>query len=252
MKIIANTTDKSNLLQIEEILERFQKAGSLLADGGRNQIRIFDFNGKQITVKAFKIPNVVNKIAYRFFRKSKAQRSFEYATRLLKEDILTPQPIAYAEEKSGATFGKSFYLCEYLYYDLTYRDLIENPKFIGNDSILKAFTKFTFEMHEKGIHFLDHSPGNTLIVIQPEGYDFYLVDLNRMEFKNLDYKTRIQNFRRLTPKKEMVEIMAKEYARLAGYDAQKTLDDIWEATMNFQNKFQRKKRLKKKLKFWKN
>ncbi len=251
MKIIANTTDKSNILEIEDILERFQNTGSLLADGGRNQIRIFDFNEKQITVKAFKIPNAVNKIAYRFFRKSKAQRSFEYAFRLLKEGIPTPQPIAYAEDKTGAAFGKSFYLSEYLNYDLTFRDLIENPKYIGNDSILKAFTKFTYEMHQKGIHFLDHSPGNTLIVIKPEGYDFYLVDLNRMEFKDLDYKIRIENFRRLTPKKEMVEVMAKEYARLAEYDQEKTLNDMWKATVDFQEKFQRKKRLKKKLKFWK-
>jgi hypothetical protein len=39
-------------------------------------------------------------------------------------------------------------------------------------------------MHEASINFLDHSPGNTLIVKKSEGkYDFYLVDLNRMNLK---------------------------------------------------------------------
>ena len=250
MKIVCSPAHKNNLFKIEQLLKNFEAEGEMLADGGRNQIRIVDLDGVKVAIKSFKIPNTVNKIAYRFFRKSKAQRSFEYATRLLEQDIDTPKPVAYAEQES-LLYGKSYYICEFLEYDLTYRELIANSKYVGNADILKAFTAFTFEMHEKGIHFLDHSPGNTLIKTEEDKYRFYLVDLNRMDFKPLDHATRINNFRRLTPKREMVEIMAKEYARLAGLDPNKTVDEMWQSTVEFQKAFQRKKRLKKKIKFWK-
>lgn len=251
MKINTHTAYKSSHFKLQEFIEKFRNAGRILADGNRNQIRVFELNGESVAIKAFKIPNVVNKIAYRFFRKSKARRSFEYASRILAKGILTPQPIAYAEDKNGLTFGESYYICRHLDYDLTYRDLVENELNEERVEILKAFTEFTFSMHEKGIHFLDHSPGNTLIVKKPEGYDFYLVDLNRMEFKPLDFNTRIKNFSRLTPKKEMVEIMAREYSRLAGYDYEQTLEAMWEETVLFQEHFHKKQQLKKKIKFWK-
>ncbi|HEA30836.1 MAG TPA: Kdo domain containing protein [Leeuwenhoekiella sp.] len=251
MKIHSNLTDKNSILKLEQLLFHFGQEGTLFAGGDRNTIKNFDFEGKKIIIKSFKIPNLVNKIAYRFFRKSKAQRSFEYASKLLEMGVGTPRPLAYAEDNQ-VLFNKSYYACDLLDYDLTYRDLVDNPKYARETEILKAFTRFTYALHEKDIHFLDHSPGNTLIVKEKQEYLFYLVDLNRMEFKPMDYATRIKNFSRLTPKKEMVKIMAKEYARLAGYEEQKTFKDMWNATENFQQKFQRKKRLKKKLKFWKN
>ena len=69
-------------------------------------------------------------------------------------------------------------------------------------------------MHENNIEFLDHSPGNTLIKLNEGDYQFYLVDLNRMNFKTLSLEERIKNFARLTPNKQMVEVMSEEYARL--------------------------------------
>jgi len=250
MTIHANLGNKNSVLKLEQLLHNFDKQGTFFAGGSRNTIKTFDFEGKKISVKSFKTPNFVNKIAYRFFRKSKAQRSYEYANKLLEMRVGTPQPIAYAE-KNSLLFTKSYYVCDLLVCDMTYRDLIEDPKYAGETEILKAFTRFTFNLHEKGINFLDHSPGNTLIVKREAGYDFYLVDLNRMEFKPMNYTARIKNFNRLTPKKKMVVVMAKEYARLAGYDEQKTINDMWKVTKDFQENFFFKKRLKKKLKFWK-
>lgn len=87
--------------------------------------------------------------------------------------------------------------------ELTFRELVEIPDFQEHDKILRQFTKFCFDLHEKGVEFLDHSPGNTLIKkIDENNYAFYLVDLNRMNFHNqMDFEQRMNNFRRLTPKK---------------------------------------------------
>ncbi|MGO4910827.1 Kdo domain containing protein [Leeuwenhoekiella sp. W20_SRS_FM14] len=251
MKIISNTNSKNSLSQLEVFIEQFDQEGQVLAAGNRNQIKIFDFEGRSITIKAFKIPNLVNKIAYKFFRKSKAQRSYEYAQALLSKGILTPHPLAYAIDDKGIFFGASYYFCDYIAADLTYRKLIEEENYPNRTEILKAFTRFTYKMHEQGIHFLDHSPGNTLIVKKESGYDFYLVDLNRMEFGSLDFNTRMENFSRLTPKKEMIDIMATEYAQLGNYDLEETKALMWAKAEAFQEKFWRKKAIKKKLKFWK-
>lgn len=217
-------------------------------EGSRNIIKIVTINEVKLNIKAFKKPNVVNKIAYKFFRKSKAQRSFEYANKLLELNVGTPKPIAYFEYSSPFLFGKSFYISEQIDYDLTYRELTKDFNIPDYDAILRAFTRFTYSLHEKNIHFLDHSPGNTLIKKVGDEYCFYLVDLNRMRFKPLDFKARIKNFSRLTIHKSMVEVMSDEYAKCIGKDYQKVFNLMWYETEAFQEKFHRKKQLKKKLK----
>ena len=90
--------------------------------------------------------------------------------------------------------SNSYYISEYQDYDLTYRELTTDFDIPDHEKMLRAFTRFTFQLHQSNIHFLDHSPGNTLIKRVNEDYDFYLVDLNRMEFGSMDFKTRIINF----------------------------------------------------------
>ncbi|WP_298550704.1 lipopolysaccharide kinase InaA family protein [uncultured Algibacter sp.] len=217
-------------------------------EGERNIIKIVDLDGVNINIKAFKIPNIINQIAYKLFRKSKAERSFEYANKLISLKVGTPKPIAYFEYKTAFLLKKSFYVSEQLDCDLTYRELITNFDYPDYDNILRTFTRFTFELHEKGIHFLDHSPGNTLIKKQKNTYKFYLVDLNRMNFGNLDFETRIKNFSRLSKYKFMVEVMSDEYAKCIGEDYNKVFSLMWQETQDFRAKLTRKRELKSKLK----
>nr|WP_245940275.1 lipopolysaccharide kinase InaA family protein [Seonamhaeicola aphaedonensis] len=219
--------------------------------GERNIIKIVNVDGVNLNIKSFKIPNIFNQIAYKFFRKSKAQRSFEYAKKLIELEVGTPKPIAYFEYESLFLFNKSFYVSEQLDYDFTYRELTHDFNIPDYDKILRLFTRFTFSLHEKGIHFLDHSPGNTLIKKNGDKYDFYLVDLNRMNFGAMDFETRIKNFARLTKHKSMVEVMSDEYAKCSNVNYSKVFSLMWRETQAFQERFNRKKRWKKKLKFWK-
>ena len=232
--------------EIHNIIENFEVQGRPFNEGQRNSIRIFDLGGKQINIKSFKIPNAVNKIAYKFFRKSKAERSFNYAQILIEKGIGTPAPVAYAEEKLPLTFGKSYYASEQLECDLTYRELVIQPKYPQHEAILRAFSRFTFHMHEQNVEFLDHSPGNTLIKLNDGNYQFYLVDLNRMNFRELSFEERMKNFSRLTPKKEMVQVMASEYAKYIQKPENEVFEKMWFYTIEFQEKFHRKQRWKKK------
>lgn len=231
-----------------ELINSFDSIGQVFGKGDRNVIKTVEFNGLILNIKSFKEPNIINQIAYQYFRKSKARRSFEYATILKEKGIGTPDPIAYFEFKKGIGFGKSFYISEHVSPDLTFRELVHQPDFPNHKNILRAFTRFTFQLHEKGVEFLDHSPGNTLIFIEENDHKFSLVDLNRMEFKKLDFKERMYNFRRLTPKKEMVEVMSDEYAKLIEKPKEEVFKLMWEFTSEFQRKFQLKQKRKQKLK----
>lgn len=235
----------------DDIIDNYDTKGVNFGNQDRNSLRLFEFQDQTLNVKSFKVPNIINQIAYRFFRKSKAQRSYEYANKLTEMGIGTPEPIGYYEFCTSLLFKKSFYISAQLECDLTYRELTTDLDYPEHEAILRAFTRFTYELHEKQVLFLDHSPGNTLIKKTDKDYAFYLVDLNRMQFKALSFEERIQNFARLTIHKSMIAVMSDEYAKLIGVDYDKVFGLMWQLTEDFQEKFHRRRRLKKKIKFWK-
>lgn len=246
--------DKSFLAaenQIDAFVHNFKSTGTMLGNEKRNTIKTFDLEGKTINIKSFQVPNIFNQIAYKYFRKSKAQRSFEYAERLLKMGIGTPKPIAFYEYSKFGLFTRSYYISEHLDYDLTYRELIRDLNYPDHEKIVRAFTKFTFKMHENNVHFLDHSPGNTLIKKVDDTYEFFLVDLNRMRFEPLNYVSRIKNFERLTVHESMVKLMSEEYSKLISKPFLEVFNLMWTLTESYQKKFYKKRALKKRLKFWK-
>ena len=245
----------SDYLDLKNILEdcvlNFETKGVPFADQQRNSLKLFEFSDYTLNIKSFKIPNIVNQIAYKFFRKSKAQRSYEYALRLKELGIGTPEPIAYYEFRTVLLFKKSYYISKQLDCDLTYRELTKDLNYQDHDTILRAFTRFTYSLHEKHINFLDHSPGNTLIKKTNSGYDFFLVDLNRMKFEPMTFETRIMNFARLATHKSMIKTMSDEYAKCTGESYDTIFNLMWKYTQAFQYRYHRKKRIKKQLKFWK-
>ena len=250
---IINSKFQSLKELVLDAISNFNSKGKVLVEGQRNAIKLFDLKDITLNVKSFKKPNLINKIAYRYFRKSKARRSFEFASKLMEMQIGTPNPVAFFENYDFIGLKESYYACEHLENVFEFREIVQNEAFENRDFIIREFTQFTFEMHEKGIEFLDHSPGNTLIRKNTDGsYSFFLVDLNRMKFhESLDFKTRMKNLSKITHKKDMIVVMSNEYAKLSGEDETIIFETMWGLTADFQYRFHRKKRIKKKLKFWK-
>jgi hypothetical protein len=223
--------------------------GKLIGDGNRNQVKYFRLNGAMINIKSFKIPATINRTIYQYFRKSKARRSFEHAQVLLKKGIRTPAPIAFYEEYSGSGLTRSFYITEHLENAPTFYDLItlsDSP----DENILRQFTHFSYQLHEKGIDFLDHSRGNTLIKRTSDGkYNFYLVDLNRMRFRSsLNLDRRMKNLQRLTIDKEIIKIMSNEYAKWYNKPEEMIFDLLYHKCTTFEKSYTRRKKFTKTLK----
>jgi len=240
--------------EINQIIENFNTSGQMFVDGTRNKIKLFELGNLTVNVKSFKVPNFINKLVYRTFRKSKARRSYEFANILLEKGIGTPQPIAYFEHFTAFTLQDSYYISAQMETELTFRQLIEIPDYPDHKNILRQFTRFTFELHEKGVEFLDNTPGNTLIKkIGEEQYAFFLVDLNRMKFhKNMSFAQRIENMAKLTPETRLITVMSDEYAKLYNKSYDEVLGLMVKRTQYFSNRFHRKRAIKRKLGLRKN
>lgn len=227
--------------KLRDVLHSFSEKGEFVTSGERNVIKRINIDGLAINIKKFKTPNPFQSLVYEFLRKSKAKRSFEYASKLIGYEIKTPFPIAYLEMFASG-LKDSYYVSEHINYDFDFRELIHNPTFRHRNEILRQFTQFTFELHNNEVNFLDHSPGNTLIIEkEKDNYDFYLIDLNRMRFEPMDFKKRMHNFRRLWLSKTMVKVMAAEYAELYN----KSFDETYSLMLHYSRAFQRKINSKK-------
>ncbi len=230
-------------------INHFDQRGKIFGNGDRNVIKLIDLGNQTLNFKAFKIPNLINQFAYKFVRKSKAERSFSFAKALTEKGIGTPEPVGYIEFYSWLGISKSYYISKHDQPDYTFRDLVDSVEVPHYEEMLRAFTRFSFKLHEKEVEFLDHSPGNTLIYVKPEGgFEFKLVDLNRMRFRALDFDSRMKNLSRLTPKREMIEVMADEYAKHYTKTSVEVFDLLWHYTSEFQRKFHKKQALKRKIK----
>jgi len=232
MKIILNQKYKSLEKTIRDIPLTFDKKGEIINEG-RNIIKTIDENGIRLNIKFFKIPNLINRLVYGNFRKSKARRSYEYAMLLLSKHINTPGPVAYIEEKKHFIFGRSYYISLQEDFDGNMRQF-KWGVLQGREELLRQFARFTGDLHEKQIFHLDYSPGN--ILYQKEGVDHYifsLVDLNRMRFGNISMEKGCENFQRLWGNDEMLSFIAPEYAAFRNFD----IDECIKLTLKYHHKF---------------
>jgi len=234
--------------QFDDIIKNFDKEGIPVGEGTRNVIKYFNINGTDINFKSFRTPNFINKIVYSHFRKSKARRSFENARFLLSKGLDTPEPVAYLEYYDMLGLNASYYISRQLEDVVELRAVLADQNYPDREKILQKYTAYFFYMHEHGIEFLDNSPGNSLVKKRGDDYIIYLVDLNRMRFKNkLSISQRIQNFARLTTDKSALEIIAGEYARFVNVPAAAILEQLVTVTNRFREKRLVKKNFKKKI-----
>jgi len=250
VKIILNPKYKQQEKAIIQLVISFFEEGNLIVKGSRNTIKSNFLGSEKVNIKFFKKPGLFKSIIYSFFRSTKAKRSFDYANYLMEHSILTPEPIAYIEERNTfGLLGDSFYISQQIDYDFTIRELIHNPMFPNRNSILEQFTEFTFKMHEANVNFLDHSPGNTLIIDKGiNQFEFYLIDLNRMKFEKLSIEKRMDNFKKMWLSRTMIKVVAKKYAELIDQPEKKIHAILLEKTLQFKRRITKKKYLKRKLK----
>lgn len=209
----------------------------------RNELKIINYNNIDTVVKSFKVPNVLRRYFYTYFRESKAKKSYDYSIKIGK---FTPDPIGYIEFYENKLISDSYFVSEKFNYDFTIREPLLQEDFPNKIEVFKEFSRFTFNLHEKGILHKDYSPGNILIKQENSNYIFKIVDINRMEFRKLNLEDRLKNFSQLWALDKYLIIIIKEYATLIKEDEEICLELALKYSQNHKDKKNWKKRLKGK------
>ncbi len=225
---------------LTEIQTHFQE-NSATIHKARNELKIISYENTVTVVKSFKVPNIINKIAYTFFRSSKAKKSYEYSLKIAE---FTPDPIGYIEFYHKGLLAESYFIAKKFDYDFTIKEPIVNKNLTDREDIFRAFAKFTYQLHENSIYHNDYSPGNILIRRDKAGYIFKIVDINRMQFRELSLNERLKNFAKLWLLDEDLKSIVKEYATFIDEEQQKCIDIALKYSHALKRKINMKKRLK--------
>ena len=243
---VANLVFSSELstheLDLETLENAFHASTNIIQDN-RNVIKKVTLSDQQTVVKSFKPPNLLQGLIYRYFRKTKARRSYEYSESLKTKAIDTPKALGYVEIFNRFRLCNSYFISNSLNYDFLIRDIINEPSF-HRDSILKQFTQFTFNMHQKGVLHLDYSLGNIAITKENDDCRFYLFDINRMRFGKVSPLDGIKNFSRISSNPSIIKLLSSEYAKLAEMAEKKAHDILSFESKKTVNYFARKRKLK--------
>ncbi len=232
---------------IKDLPDNFENMGKTIYKG-RNVINVVEHKGVKLNIKSFKIPHLINKIAYAWIRGSKARHSYEYAIKMRDRGSCTPEPVAYVEIIKKKLFNRSFYVSIHTDNDFTIRDLI-GFNFPDKENILKQFAGFTYEkMHKPGIHHLDYSRGNILISKHKNNtYLFSVVDINRMKFEKMPYIKGLKNFSQIWANEDELTIVAREYARLNNKNEEEAVNLLIEFDKKHKAMINKKQEFKNKI-----
>lgn len=226
MRLVINDEykDCKELVDFLENLEtRFNQNGFDMHIA-RNSIRSFEISelGREVVVKRYKKPIAIQRVVYSFFRKSKAERAYRNAFKLLEMGFDTPKPIAFAEQKTVGIMSYCYFICEKS-TDKSLEPLILEDKPLEMP-MATSLAKFFIDLHNKGVLHNDLNGGNILYHQDADSnYRFSLIDNNRMKFtsKEIPLHERIENFCKFSSI-DIYKQIAGCYAEILGIDAEKT------------------------------
>ncbi|MFI3259856.1 MAG: lipopolysaccharide kinase InaA family protein [Rikenellaceae bacterium] len=246
-KIVINPKFASLTEFVENLPREFEKGGHTIYKI-RNEIKYFDVDGVLVNVKRFCVPRIFfNRLAYKLIRKSKAQRAYEYALKLLSLDIDTPAPIAYIIEGGPFLLGYSYFVSIQVPHTHSVEELRDTPIIDERvESLLRHIGRYTATLHTKGICHNDYGHGNILYQMVDGAPQFCLVDINRMYFGEVSFERGCNNFSKMEGTPETFDIIARSYAEARGFDPEKTSRKIIDCVQSFRER--RKRRSRKLLK----
>lgn len=236
MKIVLDP----NYSNLKEFIDNLVSPGWFANNGktvyaGRNIIKQFCIDGVSLAVKSYGHLSLVNRIIYGVLRKSKGERSYEYAKRLVSLGIDTPKGVAYIEIRKNGLLSESYFVSLYSNFS-SLKDAAEQfPDNRDSIQLLDEFATFLVKMHDAGVVHKDLNISNILYSTNTNGndgngaangatndatngerYRFQVIDTNRMKFyRHIGMHKRLHTIRRLSCKPEAFVYILRKYAEEA-------------------------------------
>lgn len=235
--------------QFLSLPQQFVEGKGMLIFKGRNEIRCFAMKGRNVVVKRFKANNRY-KQWLSLFSMGKAKKSFLNGKKLSKLGINTPLPIGYVEMRRYGMVVQDYYACELTDWQPIVLGLIVQQPY---DKLLaSSFARFVAMLHEKGVLHKDLNSTNVLYRRSESGYDFQLIDINRMRFatENTPFSEKecFQNLTLFSNNDDMFHYFLCKYIESRGWsqallekalDIKATHDKHWEYKQMLKRKYKR-------------
>ncbi len=240
-KIVISSDDMSLQNFIMELPRTFSVMGTTLFKG-RNEVKAFNINGRTLVVKRYKRPNIVQRIAYSFFKRSKAERAYLYAQLMREKGINTPREIAYVELREGLLLSDSFFVSEPCMLP-SLSKILGNGQFDRNAA--DALACQLAVMHKKGVMHGDLNLTNILYdKNEDNSFTFWFIDTNRSSFIQPDKSDCLNNLKRLTHDRELMRYIVSRYAETRGWNVDETVAGVMEKLIRFEHRCAIRKRFK--------
>ncbi len=241
---VFSTPPESLSSQCDTIIALFDESDDIV-QAGRNILKKIRFKEKNCVIKVFRKPSFPQNFSYGLLAKSKANKSYFNATKLIELGFLSPTPLGYFEYRSGGKLTHSYYLCEFAADTRTLQNIIDNGDPLEED-LIQQFAEYSYALHDKGILHRDFNAKNILIGENDGIYSFYLVDINRITwYSKLSLAQSMQSLSRLPFNDSTKEILLTHYNELAQANLKECLTLLNRSAAKTQRYFRNKKRLRK-------
>lgn len=208
----------------------------------RNILKVQVVSNKVIVIKSYGKIYFFNKLMYRFFRKSKGERAYEFASYLIKHGINTPQPIAFLNVQSKFLCERGFFVSEYINFKpiSTVREMASDQW----KTVLSGLANFIVQMHANRFLHLDCSASNLLFNLTDGTYSFSVLDINRSRITHVSPANGIKSLRKFGLPLLQMTFLIEEYALRRGIDTNKGLQYFFGYRYRHELRGRRKKWLK--------
>ena len=214
--------------------DTFDKIGSVMLDN-RNIVKKIAIPQGTFVVKDFKGMYFFNRLGYSLFSRSKAEKSFRNSRVLNEKGISTPAHVGWIDCYNLGLLTRSFFISVYHPYETLREVLKRNLHDKSHKSLLyHHLVKFIVKLHKAGIYHDDFSLTNMLVKPTTDGYQFSLVDLNRIRFMKVNFRQGLQNFGKLEIPTEDLNKLIRNYAIEVGESPDTSTDLFWADNKRFQ------------------
>lgn len=205
----------------------FDHIGSVILDN-RNVVKKVVTESGTVVIKNFKGMYFFNRLAYSFLRKSKAERSFLNSEILNKKGIITPAHVSWVDFSSYGLLSHSYFISVFSPYK-TLRQILESDDFTQQykDDMLDQLSVFVRKLHDLEVYQNDFSLGNILVIPGENGFEFSMIDLNRVRFQKVSFRKGLQNFSKLEIPTEALNKLIGQYASLSGQSPEQSVALFW-------------------------
>lgn len=245
MQIIILQKYHTSRVFVSQIPKIFDTDGETIYQG-RNTVKRFMNGCDEWIVKRYKRPNLIQRIVYTFFKKSKAERAYLYAQTLQAKGIGTPDGIAFIEEKKYGLIRDCYFISTACNYPTVYPTLGKDNHF--DLHFADSLAAFFVQLHEKGFLHGDPNLNNFLFHKDKEGnYQFVVIDTNRSVFKPSPTRQEcLYNLMKVTHNRELLQYITRQYAIRMEWDVEECVNTVMKALDKFERRYKIKQLIKGK------